>query len=466
MPTRGRKQAHLGTHSVPPEQRGGATETNQGGGPSDEGKGNGKHTKEGSHSLMNTKGKGSQTNWSGETDINPATWIPRKQNVEGRKRRPGKNLAAKSQDSRSPGKQNRTDNLGTAGKGSPGDRRRPAIPSEQDADATALLTGVQKIKKRKLGMGQNRKNIEMDPTKLIKRAQGLKRELHTTNRQLQRYVSVKAIVVAARDKEQAVEQAPPREMSEKTGDPDATEHWTKRKASGSTIRRARGRQNATESFKSAGTPGRRRSTGTRKQGAQSNHVYGRLCTIPQLRQDESSQNAEHQQTQHMSTGNKGETDLAIQHIAINKRNAAFSEEELIFFREAIGRAHTSQTHFADPGASFCYRCPICHRVVNWENLPEGVRMHFTMMRRAKTAYHITINNRASPLQIIRSPNAGKVREGGAPPSADFIGRSSPELPTATLTTINVGKSRRTEEPARPSKRSEEELIVISPEDSG
>ena len=79
----------------------------------------------------------------------------------------------------------------------------------QEEEDKAVLTGVQKIKKRKLGIERDLKDIEKDRMKLARRSQELKRELHATNHQLQRYASIKAIVVATtRDKEQAIQQAP------------------------------------------------------------------------------------------------------------------------------------------------------------------------------------------------------------------------------------------------------------------
>ena len=94
----------------------------------------------------------------------------------------------------------------------------------------------------------------------------------------------------------------------------------------------------------------------------------------------------------------------IQQVEINKRAAASSQEELVFYREAIDQAHTSQTHFADLGASFRYRCPISSRAANSEDFPQSVRMHFTLYAlyfsvRTQFRYHIRINNEESSLPI-------------------------------------------------------------------
>ena len=44
----------------------------------------------------------------------------------------------------------------------------------------------------------------------------------------------------------------------------------------------------------------------------------------------------------------GAEEPPVQHLAIIRRKAAFSNEELAFFREAINQSHANQTHFSDP----------------------------------------------------------------------------------------------------------------------
>ena len=45
----------------------------------------------------------------------------------------------------------------------------------------------------------------------------------------------------------------------------------------------------------------------------------------------------------------------------NKMAARFSEWEITSFTEALNTGRIGQTHFADPGANFCYRCPLCRK---------------------------------------------------------------------------------------------------------
>ena len=118
----------------------------------------------------------------------------------------------------------------------------------------------------------------------------------------------------------------------------------------------------------------------------------------------------------------------VQQVAINRLKAGFSEEELTFFREAIDQGRTSRTHFTDPGAAYFYRCPICNRVINSENLSRSVKMHFAMMRKTQKTYHITINHKSSNMQTIKPYTAGKAREGGKPPPKEFIEDRCRELP--------------------------------------
>ena len=117
-----------------------------------------------------------------------------------------------------------------------------------------------------------------------------------------------------------------------------------------------------------------------------------LCAVQENKNQNRMEGQEGNLIKSNCSGTSEEEEPMIQHVAINRRAAAYSEEEMQFFREAITQGRTSQTHFADPGASFCYRCPICTRMVNWEHLPQSARMHFSMMHRAPITYHVTINN--------------------------------------------------------------------------
>ena len=70
---------------------------------------------------------------------------------------------------------------------------------------------------------------------------------------------------------------------------------------------------------------------------------------------------------------RGRWDTARFRLEINKRKACFSEAEISFFKDAVAEGHVSQTHFTDPRLEYCYRCPLCNRVINGENLSQSMR---------------------------------------------------------------------------------------------
>ena len=207
---------------------------------SDKGKGKRKHYKDGPYTQGSTKGKGYQKSWSGKAGVNQATWIPggqtRKEKNQGKE---DKNQEISPKDNRSQDRLEKKDTqtLEETGAGQE-NRKRLKNPLEQEEDVTAMLTGVQKIKKRKLEIESNLKEIEKGQEKLVKRAQELKRELHIANRRLQKYASVKAIAMATHDKEQR-----------KDDEPHEMERWKDSKTPRPISKNATGKQNNTERVK-------------------------------------------------------------------------------------------------------------------------------------------------------------------------------------------------------------------------
>ena len=67
-------------------------------------------------------------------------------------------------------------------------------------------------------------------------------------------------------------------------------------------------------------------------------------------------------------------------LMLNKRKPDFSREELEFFRRAMEHRHICQTHFAEPGANYCHRRPLCRKVVNGEGILRKIEIHFEMLR--------------------------------------------------------------------------------------
>ena len=95
-------------------------------------------------------------------------------------------------------------------------------------------------------------------------------------------------------------------------------------------------------------------------------------------------------------------------LGVHKLHDSFPLEELVRFCDAIDPGRLSQARLADPGASFCYKCPICQRVIHLGHVPQSARMHFAVLRGRTTAeFHTTINRTGHP-EIIHYP---RTREG-------------------------------------------------------
>ena len=106
---------------------------------------------------------------------------------------------------------------------------------------------------------------------------------------------------------------------------------------------------------------------------------------------------------------------------IKKLQAKFSTEEKAFFRDAIDSGHINQTHFTDPSIDYCYRCPMCHRILNNESLQRKVRLHFGISHKDNyETYIVVINNKAESPIVIAPTSPGKYRDGAKPPNQEFI----------------------------------------------
>ena len=102
---------------------------------------------------------------------------------------------------------------------------------------------------------------------------------------------------------------------------------------------------------------------------------------------------------------------------INKLQPYFSQEELHFPKEAVTTNHMSQTHFTNPKAGYCYRCPLCQKLINCENLATCLKLHFNMMHYdPMKEYSIIINGKYDhPINIQNIRKRGRNREGATPP---------------------------------------------------
>ena len=115
---------------------------------------------------------------------------------------------------------------------------------------------------------------------------------------------------------------------------------------------------------------------------------------------------------------------------INKRHPKYSVEELKFFRAAIEENHTSQTHFTDPSSDYCYRCPLCKKTINRENLTDLIRLHFSMMHnKPNVEYSIVVNGKVdNPVIISNIGKKGRNRDGAQPPAQEFLEKYCGEIP--------------------------------------
>ena len=113
-------------------------------------------------------------------------------------------------------------------------------------------------------------------------------------------------------------------------------------------------------------------------------------------------------------------------LAMNKRRADFSYEELRVSHEAVANKHISQTHFADPGAEHCYWWLLCRRVINGGNLPRMKRSHFVALHGDSTEEDHTIVNNKGTSKIANRPKrqrnimAGMNRDRATLPNAEYL----------------------------------------------
>ena len=114
---------------------------------------------------------------------------------------------------------------------------------------------------------------------------------------------------------------------------------------------------------------------------------------------------------------------------VNKLQPYFSREEVEFLKEAVITNHTSQTHFTNPRAGYCYRCPLCDKLINCENLATCVKLHFNMMHYDPyKEYSIIINGKYEhPIIIQNIRKRGRNREGAKPPNSEELKQKCKEL---------------------------------------
>ena len=88
----------------------------------------------------------------------------------------------------------------------------------------------------------------------------------------------------------------------------------------------------------------------------------------------------------------------------------------------------SQTHFTDPRLEYCYRCPLCNRVINGENLSQSIKIHFEIVHGQSTrTFEVTTNHGQHHFTIAPAKITGKCREGAQPPSSMELQEKGKEL---------------------------------------
>ena len=99
----------------------------------------------------------------------------------------------------------------------------------------------------------------------------------------------------------------------------------------------------------------------------------------------------------------------------------FSAEEKDFFAAAAMEGEISQTHYTNPEADMCYRCPICAKVINPSPLSKHTARHFLRMRNTPNCeYLVTLQE--DPKKQIRIRTGGNMarRNGADPPPLSQI----------------------------------------------
>ena len=133
----------------------------------------------------------------------------------------------------------------------------------------------------------------------------------------------------------------------------------------------------------------------------------------------------------------------VEALHFNKLQAKSFNEELKFFRLEIDQGRTSGAHFTDPGASLCYRCPVCRETNFWVSPPVSLRTHFGEIHSdSASGYRIIIGGKTGTQFTIASTERGLDGEGATPPSVEFVMLCCPVIPT-TVTQEPMKKNQKT-----------------------
>ena len=111
-------------------------------------------------------------------------------------------------------------------------------------------------------------------------------------------------------------------------------------------------------------------------------------------------------------------------LRINEKHASFLDGIPFPFCRAINKGRVNQSHFADPGASFRYRCSLCLGAIKKENLTHSAAVHGS----ALTEYRILLKDRVSSEFVVAPRLTGKNSGGAVLTSAAQVNPLCKELP--------------------------------------
>ena len=98
--------------------------------------------------------------------------------------------------------------------------------------------------------------------------------------------------------------------------------------------------------------------------------------------------------------------------------ARFSESEKAYFAAAAVEGRVSQTHFVNPDAEMCYRCPICDKTLNPGGIAKNATRHFLRLRNIPhREYVIRLSETNMKTITIHTTDIATQRAGAEPPQS-------------------------------------------------